>query len=205
MRIPLIAAAAFAFGAAAALTLQPGAGTAQNVGPNRPEKIGYVDLEYIFDNYEKKGDVEKGLDEEARAIEKRLEPLKKDIAELEAQLKNITGWPAQEKVIKLIIDKKADGLRIQELSRLQLEVKMNELTNGISREIDGALKVYVASAGYTLILRKNVKLDLSAAAGRRLPPIHRDIVYSADAQHDLTKPVLDMLNRKYREGKAKGG
>lgn len=206
MRKWTLGAAFFALGAVAAIALLPGSGSAQNSGPPRPERVGIVDLQYIFDHYEKKKSYDAELDEEGKAVKKKLEAVEKDLAELETLSKSIAkDLSKQEKVIQAIIDKKAEGLRIQEFARFRIGVRQLELTNTVSREIDAELKAFIAANGYTLVLRRYVYIELPPVGGREIPAIKRDIAFFAEPQHDLTKPVLDSLNKKYLAGRDKKG
>ncbi|NTW51449.1 MAG: OmpH family outer membrane protein [Chlorobiaceae bacterium] len=144
----------------------PGAYAAEGV-----QKIGIVDYNKIFVQMPETKVADKSI-QEARA---------QNDAELSRLQNEIRAYVAQKEKAKKADPVKEKALQAKELdfrkSSGEREKKVQDMIAQIRQKIDGAIQSIARKDGYTVVLEKSV-------------------VYSIDAQSDITFKVLDQLNIK---------
>ncbi len=143
------------------------------------EKIGYINLSRVFDQYRKTMDYDKELekkgDKKQNDREKKISQIKRFKEELE-----LLSEKGKEKKQKRI-NKKVKELQDFDLAtRTDLRRERDEIVREILEEINKAIEEYGKSEGYFLILNDRV------------------ILY-ADGQSDLTDEIVKILNDRYKK------
>ena len=147
-------------------------------------KIGYIDVQKVFQGYEKTGDreatVRKNQEEYQRNIDKLKEEIEKLKRELEQQELILTESAREEK--RAEVDR-----RIGELDDLvrdmteKLEKQWEEYTDEIESDIKFMTRSIAEREGYRLVFPK------------------WGLIYATpEPEFDLTEKVLSQLNEKYR-------
>ncbi len=147
-------------------------------------KIGYVDIQKIFQGYEKTGDLEANLKKKQAEHQQRLEKLKEEIKKLKDELKEkeliLTEAAQEERQVE--INRKAGEL--DKLARditEKLEKRREEYTDEIVQDIYATTRSVAEREGYRLIFHKEA------------------LIYAtSEAEFDLTEKVLLELNEKYK-------
>jgi len=147
-------------------------------------KIGYIDIQKIFQRYKKTGDLEASLKKSQTEQQQNLEKLKEEIEKLRNELKEgeliLTESAKEEKQVE--IDQKA-----RELDNLarditeKLEGRREEYTDEIVKDIYAMTRSMAEREGYRLVFHKEA------------------LIYATpEPEFDLTEKVLSELNEKYR-------
>ncbi|MFQ5835222.1 MAG: OmpH family outer membrane protein [bacterium] len=147
-------------------------------------KIGYIDINKIFQGYEKTRDLEASLKKDQAEYQQNLEKLKEEIEKLKDELKEqgliLTESAKEERQAEI-------DLKARELDNLarditeKLEKRREEYTDEIVKDIDAAIRSIAEREGYRLVFHKEA---LSYA--------------TPEPEFDLTEKVLSQLNEKYR-------
>jgi outer membrane protein len=147
-------------------------------------KIGYTDIQKVFQGYKKTGDLEANLKESQTEQRQNLEKLKEEIEKLKDELKEgeliLTESAKEEKQAE--IDQKA-----RELDNLardvteKLEGQREKYTDEILQDILAMTRSIAEREGYRLVFHKEA------------------LIYATpEPEFDLTEKVLSELNEKYR-------
>ena len=147
-------------------------------------KIGYIDVQKVFQGYEKTGDLEASLKKSQAEHQQNLEKLKEEIEKLKRELEQqeliLTESAREEK--RTEIDR-----RVRELDNLtrditeKLEKEREEYTDEIVKDIYAMTKSIAEREGYRLVFHKEA------------------LIYATpEPEFDLTEKVLSQLNGKYR-------
>ncbi len=147
-------------------------------------KIGYVDVEKVFQEYQKKKDLEAKLQAEGETKRQELAKRKKELEELqkefEAQKLLLTEQAKEERQEE--INRKSEELKrfLDEITS-QMKQKETSYTQEILSDIIEKIKEIAAKEGYSLIFDKQA------------------LLYAAeDPELDLTQKIIDELNKEYR-------
>jgi outer membrane protein len=147
-------------------------------------KVGYIDMQKVFQGYEKTGDLEASLKKSQAEQQQNLERLKEEIEQLKDELKEgeliLTESAKQEKQAE--IDQKAGELdNLAQDIREKLEKKREEYTDEIVKDIYATTRSIAENEGYRLVFHKEA------------------LIYATpEPEFDLTEKVLSGLNEKYR-------
>lgn len=147
-------------------------------------KIGYIDIQKVFQGYEKTGDLEARVKKDQAEYQRNLDELKEEIEKLRDELKEqeliLTEAAKEEKQAE--VDR-----RITELDNLvrdmteRLEKKWEEYTDEIVKDILAMTRSIAEREGYRLVFSKEV------------------LFYATpEPEFDLTEKVILELNEKYR-------
>lgn len=174
---------------------------------NVPHKVGLIDMAYVFKNYKKFETLREELKAEIATNEDKAKAMQADVVALQKTLKEFNeGTEQYTKTEKIMVQKMADfeGFRRQ----MQREFLKRESTIYLQvyNEVSDMVERYATHFKYTLIIRFN-RDELDADNPQTLMQgMNRQVVYYR-ADDDITKPVLDSLNKKLSGGEkpAKGG
>lgn len=147
-------------------------------------KIGYIDIQKVFQGYEKTGDLEARVKKDQAEYQRNLDELKEEIEKLRDELKEqeliLTEAAKEEKQAE--VDR-----RITELDNLvrdmteRLEKKWEEYTDEIVKDILAMTRSIAEREGYRLVFSKEA------------------LFYATpEPEFDLTEKVILELNEKYR-------
>lgn len=145
------------------------------------EKIAYMDLAKIFDEYNKTKDLDKQLEDKGTAKQAERDKLVAEIKKLkdEVELMADKGKEAKQAAIDEKIKKLQDFDRE---SRDALRKERDDMARQILNEIKGVIDEVGKKEGYLLILDS------------------RAILYGKEGD-DLTNNILKTINDKYAKGK----
>ncbi|MCM8757508.1 MAG: OmpH family outer membrane protein [Candidatus Omnitrophica bacterium] len=141
------------------------------------EKLGYVDLSKLFDEYNKTKEYDKILEERQKVYELEREKRVKDIKQMQDSLNLLSDKEKESK--KQDLDQKIKSLQDFDLKNTQdLRRERDEKMKEILKDIEAAISEYASKEGYTLVFNDRV------------------LVYQ-DKSLDITDKVLNILQKKY--------
>jgi outer membrane protein len=147
------------------------------------EKFAYINLEKVFNEYQKTKDEEAKLTEEGKQKQKEIDAKIKEIDKLREDMELLNEKEKEKR--KAEIEKKMQELRqFDRQARADLMRKRDAIIREILTEIDNAIKEYGKSKGYTLIFNS------------------RALLYK-DEKLDITDEIIKYLNNKYKKEKVK--
>ncbi|MBI3306509.1 MAG: OmpH family outer membrane protein [Candidatus Omnitrophica bacterium] len=154
---------------------------APNHGYAAGEKIVFVDVAKIFDEYQKTKDQDKTLQEQGKKKEQERDALVHDIRKLKDELALLADSAKPKK--QEALDAKVSELQAfdREAKNL-LGQKRNEIVREIFKDIDDVVQRYGERKGYDMVLNE------------------RALVYRS-AKLDVTGDVLKELNQNYAKKK----
>lgn len=141
------------------------------------EKLGYVDLSRLFDEYNKTKEYDKILEEKQKAYESEREKKVNDIKQMQDKLNLLSDKEKEAK--KQDLDQKIKNLQDFDLKNTQdLRRERDEKMKEILKDIEAAISEYARKEGYTLVFNDRV------------------LVYQ-DKSLDITDKVLEILQKMY--------
>lgn len=145
------------------------------------EKIGYVDLARVFDEYQKTKEFDKSL--EAKGAQKQTERDKMvaEIKKLRDEAELLSAKAKDDR--QTLIDDKIKNLQeFDRITRDSLRKERDNMVRDILKEIENSLQDYGKLQGYSFIFNDRV------------------LVYKNE-QSDLTTPIIKVLNDSYAKKK----
>ena len=140
------------------------------------EKIGYVDLARVFDEYHRTKDFDKTLETKGTAKQAERDKMVAEIKKLKDEVELLSAKAKDDK--QVVIDEKIKQLQdFDRLTRDALRKERDGMVREILKEIEGVIQVFGKSQGYTFIFNDRVLVFKSESA-------------------DLTAPVIKALNAK---------
>lgn len=147
------------------------------------EKYVCVNLEKVFNQYERTKEEEDKLTQEGKEKQKQIDAKLSEIDKLKQEMELLSEKEKEKK--KSELDKKMEELRqFDRQARADLMRKRDLVIRDILKEIDQAIQEYGKSNGYTMIFNT------------------RAILYKDD-KLDITEDVIKYLNRRYKKGDKK--
>ena len=142
------------------------------------DKFACVDLEQVFNEYQKTKDEEAKLTKIGEEKQKDIDSKLKEIDRLKEKM-DLLSEKEKEKV-KVELDKKMEGLRqFDRQVRTDLMRQRNEIIEGILQEINKIIEDYGKSKKYTIMFNS-----------RALLYKNKDL--------DITAELIEYLNKKYK-------
>ena len=182
-----------------AFSQQKGSEAAGAPAANIPHKVGLIDMAFVFKSYLKFESLREELKVEIAESEDKAKQMQKDIADGQQQLKQFTeGAPEYTKVEKQLVQKAADFENFRrQMSRTFLK-KESQIYLQVYNEVSIMVEKYAKHYDYTLIMRFN-REDLETDNPQALlQGMNRQVVYYRN-DDDITKPILDSLNRNFKK------
>ena len=154
--------------------------TASNLAlaANSVEKIGYIDVAKIFDEYKKTQDLDKILEDKSTRKQTQRDKMVKEIRKLKDE-SELMSESAREKKQDEIEDKIKNLQNFDRDARDELKRERDKMAKDILKEIDENIQNLGKKEGYTVILNERMLLYY-------------------DQANSLTDRVLNSLNRKYK-------
>ena len=141
------------------------------------EKIGYIDLSRLFDEYNKTKDLDKELEKKSDAKQAEREKIVKEIKAFKDELE-LANEKARDKKQEQI-DKKIKELQdFDETTRDELTKERDVMVRDILAEIDKIIQEYGENKKYTYIFNDRILLY-----GKK--------------EFNITDDILNILNEKY--------
>ncbi len=144
------------------------------------DKLGYVDLAKIFDEYEKTKEYDKSLEAKAKDFEKEKDSKESELKQSEEKL-NLLSDKEKEKKFKELDEKRKSSEESLVSKANELRQERNDRAKEILKDIDKVVQDYAKKEGYTMIF------DV------------RSLVYNTKAG-DVTEDILLVLQSSYKKG-----
>ena len=152
-----------------------------SVGHAAGEKIGYVDLARIFDEYQKTKEFDKSLETKGAQKQTERDKMVSEIKKLRDEAELLSAKAKEDR--QALIDEKIKNLQeFDRVTRDSLRKERDNMVRDILKEIETVLQDYGKSQGYSFIFNDRV------------------LVYKSE-QSDLTAPVIKVLNESYAKKK----
>lgn len=174
--------------------------------PAKPLKIGFVNVKQVVDKY-------KRVEHENELIRKRGVRLNDKIKEMESTLEesgkklelydpgSLKYEDTKREILKLEQDIKFE----KEWARFRIGTDGARVLVEIYKQILDAVREHATREGYTLVLKiEDEKMDTDRRFEVELLVNLRGVLFH-DADHDITKPVIDALNAKWDKVKPPPG
>ncbi len=161
-------------------------------------KIGVVNIETVFDKYNRTAEYRKLLENEQKRLKIKLEEIKKNIETLQDEINLLDKDSELRSEKKLELDRLRSEyeLRIKSGNEI-LRKKGDEQVNKIYKDIRDTIDMYAKENGYTLIFKIDPVLPDSTA---NMPDVTEQInfrsVLYAHASLDITGAILKILNKE---------
>jgi outer membrane protein len=142
------------------------------------EKIAYVDLTRVFDEYKKTQKYEKELKQRGKTKASEREKKVREIKELQDKLSVLSKTEKEKTQNK--IDKKLRELQeFDSQIQTDLRIERDNMLKEILKEIEKSISEYAQKNNYTLILNDRILLY-------------------GDKTLDITDDIIKMLNERYK-------
>ncbi len=157
----------------------------------KPPRIAVVDISEVFENYQKKIDIEKRFEEEVKAAEEKLGNQQNERTKLEKELKNVQPGSDRHKDLTLRINELDYMLknRQKELLKEFQEKQMAALTE-IRDEIVTDIEKYAVGLDLDIVLEKQV-------AQGKMNAVRWPIVHYVKPELEITNDIIKRLNTQY--------
>ena len=158
--------------------------TATTTPAEKPMKIGYVDIEAVFEKYPNVDVIKKKLLDEKNQYEQEIQRLKSEIARLEEDFQNnfnrLTEDERQRRTVEINYKKEALSEYIEDANN-KLDGLKDKLTTPVYAKIVAVIRKIGTEKGYNFIFRKSSSF----------------ILYE-DKTYDLTVEVINRLKSEIR-------
>ncbi|MFH1226302.1 MAG: OmpH family outer membrane protein [Planctomycetota bacterium] len=160
-------------------------------------KIGVVNIQTVFDKYNRTAEYTKIMENERRRLELKLEDLKKEIQTLqdEIQLLDANSELRAEKQLYLKGKVSEFDNRVEAGNKL-LSKKRGDHIIKIYREIQEAITNYARENNYTLIFKIDPVLSDSESVPDASAQVNLRAVIYAHPSLDITNSIIKMLNKE---------
>jgi outer membrane protein len=160
-------------GMVVSLFLLTTSGYAQQAG----QKIGYLNLEYVFNEYQKTKDLDKDFETKYNTYQETRNKKLDEVRELQGKLK-IVKEEEKKKIEDEMEQKRTDLLQYDNQQQTDLKKQQADKTREILLEIEETVRTFSEKEGYSYVLNDKV------------------LIYGNKA-NEVTTPILQLLNEKY--------
>ncbi len=165
-------------------------------------KIGIVDINDIFDKYDKRNDLDQQLKEMETKFKKEIEDKKRTMIDLseETQLLDL-GSEKRNENMETLERKNVELEGYAKLAEKQLTKRYKDAFEEIYEEITKEVDAFGKENNYTLIIKKeNADLQSNQISDLQFKIGIRTVLYNSD-RVDVTANVTDRLNARYKKEK----
>ncbi len=163
-------------------------------------KIGIVDINDIFDKYDKRKDLDQQLKEMEVNYKKEIEDKKKAMIDLseETQLLDL-GSETRNKNMEILERKNIELEGYAKLAEKQLTKRYKDAFEKIYEEISIEVEAFGKENNYSLIIKKeNTDLQSNQISDLQFKIGIRTVLYNSD-RVDVTTKVTDRLNARFKK------
>ena len=186
------------------ICLAVGACSYGQTGRSASPKIGYVDLNRVFQNYQKCIDMNDAVKKEGKAIETQLQARALDIEANEKKLGAMPlGTPDRLALADKIEIARREMQRFSERSAEEMDAKVTETISSLCAEVLSEVEVFGRERQYDFILKDQTPERKAGSRDEAVIQIAQRVVLYAKPEFDLTEAVTKRLNDKYLADKAK--
>jgi outer membrane protein len=172
--------------------------SAQDAAAATPNRVGLIDMAYVFKNYEKFKVMREDLKTEIQGSDQQAKVLATRIKNTQDQLKTFNeGSPEflakETELAKLTSDFES----FRKLAQRDFLRKEADIYKTVYMEVSDAVKLYAQHYKYAVILRFNRESVNDATNPQQvLESMNRQVVYHY-SKDDITDSVLKYLNQRY--------
>lgn len=167
--------------------------------PGVPAVIGSIDLDTVFENYEKVKNNSEEIQAKALAKQNELQKMVADIkAASEKQASLSPSSPEFKKFDQQLTQLKIQAEAAQENARKELAMMEAEALAGLYREIQSMTARVAAWRGMNYVVKVSNKPLVASDPNTVMAAMSRTVVYS-DPRNDITQHVVQFLNQEYRK------
>jgi Skp family chaperone for outer membrane proteins len=180
---------------------RPAAGSVKNAAPaddDQPHRIGVVDIDYIFEKYEKVKVEMEEIKAEIQQTEDKLKAMQKNGQEQYLEWKEMKDGTPEKKAkeekltqMQALFDAKRKSFQ-NELKREQAKLQLT-----IYQEIQDAVKVVANHNNITLVVKVSRNEPGSSSDPARTQAMMGQPCIFHRKQDDMTETVLSLMNKKY--------
>ncbi len=165
-------------------------------------KIGVVDINEIFDNYDKRDDLDQQLKNTEAEFKKEIESKKKTIIDLneETQLLDL-GSESRNKNIEILERKNVELEGYAKFAEKQLMKKYKDAFEKIYEEIINEVNSFGKEKNYSVIIKKEKpNLQSNQLSDLQFKIGIRTVLYNSSAI-DITSNITERINARYQKEK----
>ncbi len=165
-------------------------------------KIGVVDINEIFDNYDKRTDLDQQLKNTEAEFKKEIESKKKTMIDLneETQLLDL-GSESRNENMELLERKNVELEGYAKLAEKQLTKKYKDAFEKIYEEITKEVNSFGKERNYSVIIKKEKpNLASSQLSDLQFKIGIRTVLYNSSAI-DITSNITERINARYQKEK----
>jgi Skp family chaperone for outer membrane proteins len=160
----------------------------------RPPRTAVVDIYEVFENYDKKNEVESRLQEEAGKAEAEFKNVENRLRETEEELKLVAeGTPTHDELIVKRTRLQIEIKNLQKSLMVEFQEKHLRAVGQIRDEIATEIERFARSRELDLIVEKRITAD---ANPKGMPAMKWPIVHFARTEIDITDEIVRILNQK---------
>ena len=167
-------------------------------------KIGIVDINEIFDKYDKRTDLDKQLKDAEAEFKKEIESKKKIMIDLneETQLLDL-GSESRNENMEILERKNVELEGYAKFAEQQLTKKYKDAFEKIYEEIVKEVDSFGKEKNYSVIIKKEKpNLQSNQLSDLQFKIGIRTVLYNSSAI-DITQNVTERMNARYQQEKAK--
>jgi len=162
----------------------------------KPPRVAVVDIQQVFDLYDKKKDLKVEFEGEVRKADEKLKAMDTRLKQIEEELPNLEQGPKKRALQfeKFSIEQDGKELKEKEAVRLQkLELKFYQ---DMRDEITDEIQAYAKALDLDLVLEKTFNADVGPRASIRWA-----IVHFTKPELEITSEIAARLNSKYKNAR----
>jgi Skp family chaperone for outer membrane proteins len=165
-----------------------------------PHKIGLIDINYLFNHYEKFTMMREELKAEAEEAEKTMRSEVERLQSMQRQLKDFDSgskeFLGKEREITELQVKLQSEQKLLQGQFLRKEAKIHQT---VYQEVSDMVEKFCTSKKYTLILKFN-REEMNGDDPREVQFVLQKQVVFSRPEDDITETVLKVMNNKYQGG-----
>jgi outer membrane protein len=165
-----------------------------------PHKVGLIDMAEVFKEYQKFKTLREALQSEIEQSDSKAKAMIEEMRQLQEQLQSgqlKQDSPEYKNIEQTLISRKSDLETFRQVQQRDFLRKESEIYKQVYLEVQDAVNKYAAYYHYTLIMRFNrTKVEEAENPQEVIQSMNRQVVFHR-TNDDITKPVLDYLNKTY--------
>lgn len=170
-----------------------------------PHRVGLIDVNYVFEHYDKlKLEIE-DLKAKAQEEENRLRGLAKKYQEMGEELKAFADGSQERSAREAKLTKMAAEIETQgKVTRMNLERERAKILHTAYLETQDAVEKFCDRFGFTVVIQF-VRTDANSTDPRKMQQSMTQMVVFHRKRDDLTDGVLKYLNDRYQQSAGESG
>jgi Skp family chaperone for outer membrane proteins len=164
-----------------------------------PHRVGLIDMNYVFQNYDKLKELAEEHKAKLMAEEAKFKAKAAKIQELQSELRELTEGSPEFTARETKLTRMASEFKT-ERDMVSMEIKKDEarLTHQVYLEIHDAVEKFCEKFKFTVVIKFS-RIDLSSTDPARVNQLMSQPVMYHRKRDDLTDGVVKYLNEKYHQ------